>query len=114
MNRLIVYLISLSIFFSYPQTAFSQASKVLKTKYTAIHYNEDKDIDDFIWRLGGQRVEFPMDKALVSSRVDRIVERVETILDMRPRRFNVNIYLSFFISLLQLFSFHLLHRLKKF
>lgn len=50
-------------------------------------------MDDFIWRLGGQRLEFLNDRRLASNRVDRIVERVEDILDMRPKGLKFNIYL---------------------
>lgn len=71
----------------------AQTPKLFKTKYAKIHYSDDKDLDLFFWRLGGQRLEFPKDAALASNRVDRIVERVEAILDMRPKNFSVDIAL---------------------
>ena len=93
MKRLL-FLIILSIFFLNATEAFCQPEKIFRTKYTTIHYLEDKDIDDFIWRLGGQRFEFTYDFYLASSRVDRIVERVEAILDMRLKKTdNIDVYL---------------------
>ncbi len=38
-------------------------------------------------------MEFPADTGLASNRIDRLVERVETILDMQPKNFKINIYL---------------------
>jgi len=67
--------------------------QTLKTKYSIVHYTADEDIDDFIWRLGGQRLEFVNDPQLASSRIDRIISRVEAILDMWPENFNVHLYL---------------------
>ena len=68
-------------------------NKLFKTKYTDIYYVDDKDIDAFIWRLGGQKMEFLNNSELASNRVDRIVNRVQTILDMWTEDFQVNIYL---------------------
>lgn len=65
----------------------------LKTKYSVVHYASDEDIDDFIWRLGGQRLEFVNDPQLASNRIDRIINRVEAILDMWPENFTVHLYL---------------------
>ena len=38
-------------------------------------------------------MELPQDTALANSRIDKVIERVETILDMQPKNFNVDIYL---------------------
>jgi hypothetical protein len=67
---------------------------MFNTKYAAIHYYEDKDINDFIWHLGGKKFEFSSDVGLAQNRIDRIIERVETILDMWPKSFSINIYLQ--------------------
>jgi hypothetical protein len=75
-------------------SGFAESSKILKTKYTTIHYNNDNDLSDFLWRLGGTRIDLSTDRGLASSRVDRIVERVETIIDMRPKDLNIDIYLQ--------------------
>ena len=95
MTRLARLCLSLAIlFFSSDIHAAEIPHKVFKTRYTRIHYQQNKDIDDFIWRLGGERIEFPGDNSLASNRVDRIVERVETILDMQPKYFKDSIYLQ--------------------
>ena len=93
MKRFAIYLIILSAFLYNPQSLFGQTENTFKTKYVTIYYAQDKDINDFIWRLGGGRSEFSGNTGLASNRVDRIVERVETILDMIPKNFKINIYL---------------------
>ena len=92
--RLTVYAAILSILYAYPQTASGQSEKIFKTKYTRVYYTEEKDMDDFLWRLGGSRFEYSSDTSLASNRIDRIIERVESILDMRPKNFNIAIYLD--------------------
>lgn len=67
--------------------------KLFKTKYTQIYYAQDADLDDFIWRLGGKKLEFANDPNLASTRIDRLVSRVQMILDMWPEKFQVTIYL---------------------
>lgn len=93
MRRLISYCIILAILFFLPVSVLAQSEKTFITKYSTIHYSEDKDLDDFIWRLGGQRIDFSIDKTLASNRVDRIVDRVKAILDMQPDKFKIDIYL---------------------
>jgi len=85
--------IILSIALLNPFLAFAQSEKIFQTKYARIHYMEDKDLSDFIWRISGARFEFSIDKNLAQNKVDRIIERVETILDMWPKNFNIDIYL---------------------
>lgn len=71
----------------------TQHQKTFKTKYSTVHYADDKDIDDFVWRLGGQKLEFLNDPQLASNRIDRIISRVESILDMWPENLLIPIYL---------------------
>jgi len=77
----------------HPRDLLIPDQNTLKTKYSIVHYTNDKDIDDFIWRLGGQRLEFVNDPQLASNRIDRIISRVEAILDMWPENFTVHLYL---------------------
>ena len=72
---------------------WSQTQNTFQTKYTTIYYFEDADIDDFIWRLGGQRLEISSDPELASHRIDNLVDRVQALLDMWPPNFQVAIYL---------------------
>ncbi|MCX5679893.1 MAG: hypothetical protein NTZ95_04475 [Candidatus Omnitrophica bacterium] len=75
-------------------TGFAETSNTFNTKYTTIYYKDDKDLSDFLWRLGGTRLDFSGDKDMASNRVDRIVERVETIIDMRPKDLHIDVYLQ--------------------
>jgi len=93
MSRYLYICIALLMFLIFPREALSQPEKPFKTKYAVIYYDQDKDLDDFIWRLGGQHMDFPIDTSLVSNRVDRVIDRVEAILDMRPHNFRVEVYL---------------------
>lgn len=77
----------------FPREALSQPEQSLRTNYTTIYYDNHNDLDDFIWRLGGQRLDFSLDISPATNRVDRIVERVQAILDMRPDNFRVDIRL---------------------
>lgn len=96
MNRSLTSLIVILAILNFSQNLFCETTntKVFQTKYTRIHYTEDKDMDDFIWRLGGQKLEFSGDTSLASNRVDRVIERVENILDLRPEGFKIDIYLK--------------------
>lgn len=76
-----------------PSLTFAQSEKIFKTKYSVIHYTQDKDLSDFLWRLGGTRFDFLNDTNLARNRIDRIIERVEAILDMWPKDFNIDVYL---------------------
>ncbi len=93
MKRTAAFLTLLVFIAIYPASVHAAPEKKFTTRYATINYSEDKDMDDFIWRLGGQKLEFTNDTALASSRVDRIIDRVENILDMRPGSFTVQIYL---------------------
>jgi len=55
------------------------------TKYATIDYSEYKDMDDFLWRLGGQHIDFLNNPRLASFRIDRIADRIQAILGVIPR-----------------------------
>jgi hypothetical protein len=93
MANLILRIIISTLLVALPSFAFAQTEKTFKTNYSVIHYYEDKDLNDFLWRIGGKKFEYSSNTTLARSRVDRIVERVENILDMHPKGFNVDIYL---------------------
>lgn len=100
MNRRMKRLVILLIFAAFLVSSISNIvlaedyNKIFKTRYTTIHYNDDKELSDFIWRLGGSRFEISQDKGLASSRIDRIIEKVNTILGLWPKMSNVDIYLK--------------------
>jgi len=93
-RRFITYFAAVLITLSVLTPVEAEQEKIFKTKYTTIHYNDDKDLSDLLWKLGGARIDFTADKEMASNRVDKIIERVETILDMRPKDLNINIYLA--------------------
>lgn len=93
MKRLCGYLIVFPLLFCFPTKVWAQSAKVLNTKYTTVYFSQDNDLDDFIWRLGGQRLEFRQDRHLASNRIDRLVNRVCVILDMWPNNLKIFIYL---------------------
>ena len=93
MIRCISYFLFFSISFVSIQPAWAQTEKVFQTKFTTIHYAEDAQIDSFIWRLGGQRLEYLNEPELASYRIDRLIERVSMILDMYPENFHIEIHL---------------------
>lgn len=69
------------------------SSRTLKTSYCDIHYTDEKSLNDFFWRIGGKRFNFDEDISLARSRVDRLVDRVQSILDMYPDKFHIKIKL---------------------
>lgn len=94
MKRSVSLFLLLSLFLYYPLlSSAAEFEKTFRTNYSTIYYSQDKDMDDFIWHIGGQRLEFLSDKQLASNRVDRIVDRVHAILDMRPKDLKFDIYL---------------------
>ena len=92
--RSITYFVIIFIILTSVSTGFCESSNIFKTKYTVIHYKDDKDLSDFLWHLGGTRIDFARDKDMASNRIDRIVERVETIIDMRPKDLIIDVYLQ--------------------
>jgi len=76
------------------QSVYAVGDKVFKTKYTTIYYSAERDLSDFVWRIGGSRFELLADSEIASNRIDRIVERVEAILDMYPKNFMVKMHLK--------------------
>jgi len=63
------------------------ADRHFNTKYTDIKYADEKLLTGFIWHLSGKKLSLPGEEAQAKAVVDRIVERVMSILDMRPRMF---------------------------
>ncbi len=67
--------------------------KIFKTGYCDIYYGQDATLSGFIWRISGKRLNFEEDMGLARSRVDRIVDRVQAILDMYPDALRIKILL---------------------
>ncbi|OIO37805.1 MAG: hypothetical protein COT00_00375 [Candidatus Omnitrophica bacterium CG07_land_8_20_14_0_80_50_8] len=70
------------------------AEKTLQTRFATIRYSQDREVGDFLWRITGKRLA-PIDGTqLVKNRVDELVERVETLLEMYPSPFQFSIQLE--------------------
>lgn len=89
MPRALFLLAALLLFSS---NAYAQNS--LSTRYATVHYSDDSDLNDFLWRLTGQKMTGPSVPQLTSTRVDELVERVQSLLEMRPAAFRFDIFLK--------------------
>jgi len=96
MNRaLSSSLLALSVAFLYFSPAACQEyAGILETTYTTLHYPNEKDLDEFLWKIGRVRLRPEGANSLAKARVDRLVERVEEILDMHPPDFRIDIFLK--------------------
>ncbi|MFH1753624.1 MAG: hypothetical protein ABH875_05520 [Candidatus Omnitrophota bacterium] len=76
-----------------PLRAEGQMVKRFETRYTEIFYDSDEEIKSFFWRIGGKEIDIYAYPGFAKSRVDRIIEKVQSLLDMYPDGFKVAIYL---------------------
>lgn len=67
--------------------------RILHTRYTYIYYPDKEVLSKFFWRITGKKFKFTEDLMSAKSHIDRIVGRVQAILDMRPKNFRVKIEL---------------------
>jgi hypothetical protein len=94
MKLLYCFFLALPVTLCCSPNLYAQSQKAFQTKYTTVYYSQDSDLDDFLWKLGGQRLEFTQDTQLASNRIDRLVNRVNLILDMWPNDFKIFINLE--------------------
>ena len=66
---------------------------LLQTRYTTVHYSENDQMNDFLWRITGQRLTGDSVLQNTRGRIDEIIERVQSLLDMHPAAFHFDIYL---------------------
>ena len=81
------------IFLLVAPQAYALGEKVFNTSYCDIYYETDQAFSDFFWRISGKRLSFDEDLNFARSRVDRIVDRVQAILDMYPDGLRIKITL---------------------
>ena len=93
-SLLIFPLIALLISSHIPLAFSWDISNTFATDYTVIHYKRNKDLNDFLWKIGDIDLDAGKNIALARERIDRLVERVEDILNMYPEDFRVHIYLK--------------------
>ena len=83
----------LTVFFLIPAAAQAQEYRTFETEYTEVYYERDEDIKRFLWRLSGREIDIYTYPGFAKNRIDRIVEKVQMLLDMYPERFKVDIFL---------------------
>lgn len=67
--------------------------EVFETSYTTIYYTHEDDLEAFLWRItGNEEINIYSYPGMAKVHVDRIVEKVQSILDMYPQRFHLKIY----------------------
>ncbi|MBF0254271.1 MAG: hypothetical protein HQL11_04015 [Candidatus Omnitrophica bacterium] len=62
-----------------------------ETRYADVYYTDGKALGDFLWRISGRRFYPAEDNAEAVSSVDYLVDRVQSILDMRPDPFKFRV-----------------------
>jgi len=88
------------LLFTLPSALFAETGKVYQTSYAELRYANDRDLFTFTRNIGSGMSflsENPEKNPLLAkSRVDRIVDMVERLLDMRPPglRFSIRIFRS--------------------
>ncbi|MDD5440384.1 MAG: hypothetical protein PHS37_09385 [Candidatus Omnitrophica bacterium] len=87
--RISIVLVALGV---WAASCYAQ-EKHFTTRYTDIVYEDEVLLKEFLWHLTGKRYTLAADTGEAKGRVDRIVGRVEDILDMRPKGFNVRVLL---------------------
>ena len=86
-----VFLLSLVALDATPLMA-EEEFRTFRTGYATIYYADEKELKSFFRRISGNDMDLHAYPALAENRLDRIVEKVQALLDMYPSGFYVNIY----------------------
>jgi hypothetical protein len=73
--------------------AFCSETRSFETEYTTVHYQSEKQLCDFLWRIGRVKFKQCRDVSIAKKRIDRILDQVQMLLDMYPENFHVDIIL---------------------
>jgi len=92
LNFLLLFIFLIQPFLFHAE-ALAEGQKVFRTKFAEIYYSEDASLVDFFWRISGKRLNFTEESNLAESRVDSIIDRVQSVLDMHPDNFRIKINL---------------------
>ena len=90
-RHLLRSLLIAALFLCCPAEVRADAENTLQTRFATIHYSDDREISAFLWRITGKRLTLTDSTKLVKDRVDELVERVETLLEMYPASFQFSI-----------------------
>jgi hypothetical protein len=72
----------------------SASAKTIETQFARIQYSDDQHLNDFVWRVTGRRLEAAESENAAKARVDELVDRVESLLDMRTNALHFDIVLE--------------------
>ncbi|MBL7068600.1 MAG: hypothetical protein ISS34_01905 [Candidatus Omnitrophica bacterium] len=73
------------------QAVAEEDLKAFPTRYTDIHYKDDTNLKTFFRRISGAEIDIYTYPGLAKNRIDRIVEKVQALLDMYPEKFHFDI-----------------------
>ena len=83
------------MFFFMPQAlAVAEAGNTLETRFATVRYTDEQELNGFIWRITGKRLAVQDSTDLLTNRVDELVERVESLLEMYPTPLHFTIMLE--------------------
>lgn len=92
MRRRSLALFAAAFFLAAPKAS---AENAFDTKYATIHFDEESHLNDFLWRITGTKLTAGQAaEGLTKNRVDELVERVESLLDMYPHPFRFQIEIT--------------------
>ncbi len=93
MFRIIIYCAIPILCVTAASHSLAASYETYRTEHATIHFEREEDLRDFFWRISG--IDFrDMADRRGAGFVDRIVTRTQSILDMYPRDFSVDIYLK--------------------
>jgi hypothetical protein len=68
--------------------------QLFKTMYASLYYLHEEDLEAFLWRItGDEEIDIYSYPVVAKSRVDRIIEKIQSVLDMYPERFHIKVYI---------------------
>jgi len=67
--------------------------EAFRAVYVTIYYTHEEDLEKFFWRITeDEEINIYSYPGIAKSRIDRIVEKIQALLDMYPEKFHFNIY----------------------
>ncbi len=73
----------------------ARAGHSIETQYALIRYDEETQLNDFLWRITGSRLSPGLTAAEpVKTRVDELTDRVMAMLDIYPQTFRFEILIT--------------------
>ncbi len=70
---------------------YKPVERVLRTERFDIVYSDENALSDFFWRISGKRFDSIEELTIAAPKVDSLLERVKSILDMYPEKLHITI-----------------------